>query len=144
MFTIDNSKTKIISYLKSGLNAFTFISPQLHNEIPQMLHQLTTYYDNDEYFNNILDQIAVRWGNIFTSKLNSEIKDFKYMYNLNQTKLMELVKDAELLPDVQRVKNEQLDDLIDSLDSLMNPLASITRGIKKTKITKKLPSKKSK
>ena len=141
MYTIDNSKTKIIFYLKSGLNAFTFISPQLSNEIPQMLYQLTTHYDNDEYFNNILDQIAVRWGNIFTSKLNSEIKDFKYMYNLNQTKLMELVKDAELLPDVQRIKNEQLDDLIDSLDSLMNPLASITRGIKKTKIAKKLPRK---
>lgn len=142
MYTIDNYKNKIIDYLKSGVNAFTFISPQLHSEIPQMLYQLTTHYANDEYFNNILDQIAIRWGNIFTTKLNSEIKDFKYMFNLKQVKLMELVNEAELLPDVQRVKNEQLDDLIDSLDSLMNPLASITRGIKKTKLTRKRISKK--
>jgi len=142
MYTIDNYKNKIIDYLKSGVSAFTVISPQLHNEIPQMLYQLTTHYGNDEYFNNILDQIAVRWGNIFTPKLNSEIKDFKYMYNLKQTKLMELVNEAELLPDVQRVKTEQLDDLIDSLDSLMNPIASITRGIKKTKLNRKRISRK--
>jgi len=124
MYTIDNYKTKIIDYLKSGSVAFTVISPQLYNEIPQMLYQLTTHYINDEYFNNILDQIAIRWGNIFTPKLNNEIKDFKYMFNLKQ------------------VKNEQLDDLIDSLDSLMNPLAGITRGIKKTKIAKNKVSKK--
>lgn len=134
-------KDRILSLIESR-RGFTEVSDQLNGEIPQMVLQLRNYYSDDRSFYDILLQIRNRWGPIFTESLNVDISSFTTGYLNELEKLEDLIKFAEIHPDVVKAKQQEIDSLTDDLAILMDPFANIIKGIKRTSINPRLTIKK--
>lgn len=134
-------KDKILSLIESR-RGFTEVSDQLNNEIPQMVLQLRNYYGDNRAFYDILLQIRNRWGPIFTKQLQLDISAFTTDYLNELQKLEDLIKFAEIHPDVVKAKKQEIDSLTDDLSVLMDPFANVIRGIQRTTIKPRLTIKK--
>lgn len=134
-------KDKILSSIESR-SGFKEVSEQLNNEIPQMVLQLRNYYEDDRSFYDILLQIRNRWGPIFSKQLQVDISSFTIAYLDELQKLENLIKFAEVHPDVVKAKKQDMDRLTDDLSVLMDPFANIVSGIKRTTIKPRLTIKK--
>lgn len=134
-------KDKILSLIESR-RGFTEVSDQLNNEIPQMVLQLRNYYGDDISFYDILLQIRTRWVPIFTKQLQLDISAFTTDYLNELQKLEDLIKFAEIHPDVVKAKKQEIDSLTDDLSVLMDPFANVISGIKRTTIKPRLTIKK--
>jgi hypothetical protein len=130
-------KGEIISLIESR-QGFTEISDQLNSEIPQMVLQLRNYYQDNKSFYDIVLQIRNRWGPIFSIKLRIIISRFTTLYLNELEKLESLIQFAEAHPEVTRIKQQELDNLSDELSTLMDPLANVIKGFKRTNIKPKI------
>ena len=134
-------KDQILSLIESR-RGFTEVSDQLNNEIPQMVLQLRNYYDDDRSFYDILLQIRNRWGPIFTKQLQLDTSAFTTDYLNKLQKLEDLIKFAEIHPEIVKAKKQEIDSLIDDLSVLMDPFANVISGIKRTTIKPRLTIRK--
>lgn len=140
MTDLTSAKNSIISYMKSG-NIFinTNIEPVIINEVPFFTNILSQVFYIEEDFHGYVNKIYDTWGSILSSKFKDIITKYNNYYinyqNMQQEKQMDLVNMANQIV---------ADSLFDELDSLtITPnIDSISRGITKTRVSRKKPSRK--
>ena len=140
MANLTSIKNSIISYMRSG-NIFinANIDPVIIKEVPFFLNILSRVFNLEEDFHGYVNKIYDTWDVILSPEFKSVITKYNSYYinyqNIKEQKQMELINMANQLV---------ADSLFDELDSLtITPnIDSISRGIKKTKVARKKPSRK--
>jgi hypothetical protein len=136
---MDYTKGVILNLITSG-DAFTVITDEMTVAIPIFLKELRNNYLNldmvHQMYNILKRHYPVKQTTIqLINKFNDEYEDLK-----TQQRIMEY---AEALPEIQRLKQSEIDALADSLSEMLDPMASLTSGIRRAGISKrKTPSKK--
>ena len=136
---MDYTKGVILNLITSG-DAFTTITDEMTVSIPMFLKELHNNYLNldivHQMYNNLKRNYPVKQSTIqLINKFNDEYEDVKIQQRIMQY--------AEALPEIQKLKQAEVDALADSLSEMLDPLGSLTSGFRQTGISKrKGPSKK--
>ena len=136
---MDYTKGVILNLITSG-DAFTNITDEMTVSIPMFLKELHNNYLNidivHQMYNNLKRNYPVKQSTIqLINKFNDEYEDVKIQQRIMQY--------AEALPEIQKLKQAEVDALADSLSEMLDPLGGLTSGFRQAGISKrKGPSKK--
>lgn len=140
MTDLMSAKNSIMSHMRSG-NIFinTNIDPVILKEVPFFTNILNQVFYLEEDFHGYINKIYDTWQTILSPKF----KDIITKYNIYYINYQTIQKEKQM--DLVNMANQIVaDSLFDELDSLtITPnIDSISKGIKKTKVARKKPSRK--
>jgi len=135
-----SAKNSIMSYMRSG-NIFinTSIDPTILKEVPFFTNILDKVFYIEEDFHGYVNKIYDTWKVILSQKFKNIVTHYNIYYINYQTIQQE--KQATLVNMANQIVADSLFDELDSLNITPN-VDSILKGIKKTKVVRKKPSRK--
>ena len=142
---MDRIKSEIINSIKMSSSKSIFkqvpIEDKIYSEVPIFLNLLETYFYDEEKFHGYLNSHYSTWINIFQDEFIRLILMYNRAYDFYRVKQVE--KQAKMIKMADEYNaNKLIEDLEDM--GLSTNIASITKTLNRSRISKKRPSMKSK
>tara|TARA_B100001173_G_C15962263_1_gene536206 strand:- start:387 stop:821 length:435 start_codon:yes stop_codon:yes gene_type:complete len=142
---MERIKSEIINSIKMSSSKSIFkrvpIEDKIYSEVPIFLNLLETYFYDEEKFHGYLNSHYSTWINIFQDEFIRLILMYNRSYDFYRVKQVE--KQAKMIKMADEYNaNKLIEDLEDM--GLSPNIASITKTLNRSRISKKRPSMKSK
>lgn len=138
MIAMNNAQNNIIDAMNGNIFEGN-VDAKIRSEVPFFRKILIDNYNNPEYFHGYINKIYDVWGSVLTYNFKRLISNYNrehgtFLYKENQRK-EEMIRMA-----TQIATEDMLGDLADL--EVSTSMSSLIKGVKKSGISKKGPSKK--
>lgn len=130
--------TNIIASMEQNIFDVPFVDAKIRKEVPFFKKILEENIHNKEVFHGYINKINEAWGSILKQNFKRLISHYNDKYNMEL--LLQLEKQNEMIKMADEYNAQRLFSDLDDL-SVTGSIASLTKSLKSSGISKKRPSK---
>jgi hypothetical protein len=135
---MDTIARNIIASMEQNIFDVPFVDEKIRTEVPFFKKILQENIHNKEVFHGYINKINEAWGSILKQNFKRLISHYNDKYNMEL--LLQLEKQNEMIKMADEYNAQRLFSDLDDL-TVTGSIASLTKSLKSSGISKKRPSK---